>query len=76
MSEFQKPYNEIGRLNHELIFTKQFPLPAGADREDRKIHMGAIKYQKFCGCRWCVRARRDLKEKVNKLAGRKFYKDV
>ena len=47
MSEFQKPYTEVGRLNHEIIFTKM-----------------------------SKRRRTLLKQKVNKLMKRKFYRDV
>lgn len=46
--EFQKPYNEIGHLNHEIIFNKDLP---------------PLKKMR-------------LKRKVNKLMGRRFYKDV
>lgn len=63
MSEFQKPYTEAGRLNYEIIFRKHF-------------HENMVNYNERCGCKFCNFSRRDLKQKVNKLMNRKFYKDI
>jgi hypothetical protein len=74
MSEYQKAYNEIGRLNHELIFTKWFD--TGEQSYYPKEHYGAIIKKKRCICHYCEDRRKNIKRKVNKLLGRKFYKDV
>ena len=61
-SEFQKPFSEQGRLNAEII--------------TRKSYCGTAKLGEWCECDHCGGERDDLKRRVNKLMGRKFYGDV
>ena len=61
-SERQKPFNKIGYLNAEII--------------TRKAYCTDFMVGTRCRCLICTRARVELKRKVNKLMGRKFYEDV
>lgn len=61
-SEFQKPFNEVGRLNAEII--------------TRKIYCDRLPGAGRCECQICTRARIDLMRNVNRLMDREFYEDV
>jgi len=58
--EYQKVFSEVGRLNAELITRKSYCTESG----------------KQCNCKICRKMRKSIKRKVNKLVGRKFYKEV
>jgi len=62
INEFQKPFDEIGYKNAELI--------------TRRAYCTDEKVAKRCECNTCREARRKLKRQVNKLMGRKFHEDV
>ncbi len=62
INEFQKPFSEIGRLNAEII--------------TRPNYHNDWYMQEKCHCERCELKRRKLKRQVNKMTGRKFYKDV
>jgi len=60
-SEYQKPYTKVGMLNADLITRKAY------------CHSSPIKW---CFCDKCMAIRKEMKQQVNELMGRKFYKDV
>ena len=57
--EYQKPFSEVGRLNAELV--------------TRKAYHGVLEGEGRCNCPACTNARKAIKQRVNKLMGRKFY---
>lgn len=61
-SEFQKPFNEQGRLNAEII--------------TRMSYCGKAEPGVRCECDHCEGGRDAIKCRVNKIMGRKFYEDV
>lgn len=65
MSEYQKPFTEIGRLNAELVTRRAY---CNSDLRE-------LPWQ-WCDCSFCYETRKDMKRQVNKLMGHRFYKDV
>ena len=67
-TEFQKPFSEAGRLNAELLTRKRYC--------SVKPLKWAWGNSEWCDCQFCLEERRNLKRKVNKLMGRKFYEET
>jgi len=63
-SEYQKPFSKIGVLNAEII-TRSYYCVTPMIENDNKCH-----------CGYCRDRRNEMKRKVNKLMGRKFYEDI
>lgn len=59
INEFQKPFNEQGRLNAEIV--------------TRMSYCGTAKPGVRCKCDHCTAERDGLKRRVNKIMGRDFY---
>ena len=62
INERQKPFSKIGYLNAEIVTTPNYH----EDWYDKEL----------CHCVRCEKKRNELKRRVNKLVGRKFYEDV
>ncbi len=68
-SEYQKPFNEQGRLNAEIITRKHY-------HNSVETATMANALQGRCECHHCGGKRDDLKRRVNRLMGRDFYEGV
>lgn len=62
INEYQKPFNEYGRLNAEIAM--------------RGSYCGTAESGVWCECDHCEGERNGLKREANKLMGYKFHKDV